>query len=77
MLKLFFSPLFIFFLSCNPQTQKFNLVNNTKQIQLIDHTNYDTTTKTIHVFVALCDNKYQGIVPVPPKIGNGQDLNNN
>jgi len=33
--------------------------------------------KTIHAFVALCDNKYQGIVPVPPKIGNGQDLNNN
>lgn len=37
----------------------------------------DTTPKTIHVFVALCDNKYQGIVPVPPKIGNGQDPNNN
>ncbi|MBI5540814.1 MAG: hypothetical protein HY951_12190 [Bacteroidia bacterium] len=38
---------------------------------------FDTTTKTIHVFVALCDNKYQGIVPVPEKIGNGKDLNNN
>lgn len=34
-------------------------------------------TKTIHVFVALCDNENQGIVPVPPKIGNGQDPNNN
>jgi hypothetical protein len=33
--------------------------------------------KTIHVFVALCDNKYQGIVPVPKAIGNGQDQNNN
>ena len=33
--------------------------------------------KTIHVFVALCDNKYQGIVPVPAAIGNGQDPNNN
>ena len=33
--------------------------------------------KTIHVFVALCDNKYQGIVPVPKKIGNGQDAANN
>jgi len=30
-------------------------------------------TKTIHVFVALCDNKFQGIVPVPEKIGNGKD----
>ena len=37
----------------------------------------DPSYKTIHAFVALCDNKYQGIVPVPPKIGNGQDLNNN
>jgi hypothetical protein len=38
---------------------------------------FDTTTKTIHVMVALCDNKYQGIVPVPAKIGNGQDPDNN
>ena len=30
-------------------------------------------TKTIHVFVALCDNVNQGIVPVPEAIGNGQD----
>ncbi|MCL2132370.1 MAG: hypothetical protein FWH36_07985 [Lentimicrobiaceae bacterium] len=34
-------------------------------------------TKTIHVFVALCDNKYQGIVPVPAAIGNGQNPNSN
>lgn len=33
--------------------------------------------KTIHVFVALCDNKYQGIVPVPARIGNGQDAASN
>lgn len=33
--------------------------------------------KVIHVFVALCDNKYQGIVPVPATIGNGQDPKNN
>lgn len=37
----------------------------------------DTGYKTIHIFVALCDNKYQGIVPVPAKIGNGQDPNAN
>jgi len=29
--------------------------------------------RTIHVLVALCDNDYQGIVPVPKKIGNGDD----
>jgi len=38
---------------------------------------YDTSKKSIHVFVALCDNKYQGIVPVAAKIGNGQDPDNN
>ena len=33
--------------------------------------------KAIHVFVALCDNKYQGIVPVPASIGNGQNAATN
>ena len=33
--------------------------------------------KLIHVLVALCDNKYQGIVPVPARIGNGDDPTNN
>jgi hypothetical protein len=31
----------------------------------------------IHVVVALCANKYQGIVPVPARIGNGDDLVDN
>lgn len=29
--------------------------------------------RVIHVLVALCDNQYQGIVPVPARIGNGDD----
>lgn len=33
--------------------------------------------RTIHVFVALCDNVNQGIVPVPKNLGNGQDPKNN
>ena len=33
--------------------------------------------RIIHVFVALCDNKYQGIVPVSAKLGNGDDPANN
>lgn len=33
--------------------------------------------KLIHVLVALCDNQFQGIVPVPAKIGNGDDPANN
>lgn len=38
---------------------------------------FTAQVKTVHVLVALCDNKYQGIVPVPAKIGNGQDPANN
>ncbi len=30
-------------------------------------------TRTIHVFVALCDNENQGIVPVSKALGNGQN----
>jgi hypothetical protein len=33
--------------------------------------------RVIHIVVALCDNKYQGIVPVPERIGNGDDPQNN
>jgi len=33
--------------------------------------------KTIGVFVALADNKSQGLVPVPARIGNGNDPENN
>jgi hypothetical protein len=29
--------------------------------------------RTIHVFVALCDNEHQGIVPVPKQLGQGDD----
>lgn len=53
------------------------LRTNTEERHNIDSFPFDTTYKTIHIFVALCDNKYQGIVPVPAKIGNGQDPGNN
>jgi hypothetical protein len=33
--------------------------------------------KLIHALVALCDNEYQGIVPVPARIGDGDDPANN
>lgn len=29
--------------------------------------------RVVHVFVALADNQHQGIVPVPPALGNGDD----
>lgn len=66
------------FLSCHSQvnenTQTTSVLPST---HLKQFTQYDTSTKTIHIFVALCDNTYQGIVPVPAKIGNGQNPNTN
>lgn len=38
---------------------------------------FTSESKSIHILVALCDNKYQGIVPVPAGIGNGQDPKTN
>ncbi len=36
-----------------------------------------TKPRNIHVFVALADNRHQGIVPVPPALGNGEDPGHN
>jgi hypothetical protein len=33
--------------------------------------------RTVHVFVALADNQHQGIVPVPARLGNGDDPERN
>jgi hypothetical protein len=33
--------------------------------------------RVVHVFVALADNQHQGIVPVPPELGNGSDPQRN
>jgi len=33
--------------------------------------------RTVHVFVALADNQHQGIIPVPAKLGNGEDAERN
>lgn len=60
--------------SCITKEKKHQINDKSEIINTIPFKN---TSKVIHVFVALCDNKYQGIVPVPPKIGNGQDPENN
>ncbi len=33
--------------------------------------------RSVHVFVALADNQSQGIIPVPAKLGNGEDPEHN
>lgn len=37
----------------------------------------DSALRLIHVYVALCDNDSQGIVPVSKRMGNGNDPDNN
>lgn len=69
------------FFACNSQTQNKESTVETqlhsKDTVAKTDIKYDTKINTIHIIVALCDNKYQGIVPVPKKIGNGQDPKNN
>lgn len=54
-----------------------SFTKKTTKPEISSLTTFENASKVIHIFVALCDNKYQGIVPVPAKIGNGQDPNNN
>ena len=56
---------------------KKSLVMFTLGISIFSFSQTKDAPKTIHVFVALCDNINQGIVPVPTLIGNGQDPKNN
>ena len=70
-------PAFLFLFSCLQQVKSDGNNPTIEHASVISNTLFDSSNKTIHVLVALCDNKYQGIVPVPAKIGNGQDPNNN
>jgi len=68
--------LFFLFTCCNSQVIE-NVIAEIDSDKIKNITEFDSTINTIHIFVALCDNKYQGIVPVPAKIGDGQDPGNN
>ncbi len=37
----------------------------------------DSALRSVHAFVALADNQSQGIIPVPAKLGNGEDPEHN
>lgn len=80
LLFLFSLPLFL--LSCESKEKEttaniFGQPSEKTEKKLKNVDNFDKNTRTIHVLVALCDNKYQGIVPVPEKIGNGQNPDQN
>ena len=49
---------------------------NPRTMQAAD-TRVQNTGRVVHVLVALCDNEHQGIVPVPARLGNGEDLTSN
>jgi hypothetical protein len=59
---------FLFF-SCEKQTDS--------QKSIDYEVTEENGIKTIHILTALCDNRYQGITPVPPALGNGRSPNSN
>jgi len=67
----------LLFLSCGNKTDK-NESDKQNNITVdCDLGSEEDDIKTIHVFVALCDNKYQGITRVSASLGNGQNPNTN
>lgn len=82
--NIIFILILIFLNSCKGQVSEKENNNATEvfkkeiaETPKVDNTEFDSETNTIHIIVALCDNKYQGIIPVPKSIGNGQDPKNN
>ena len=74
-MRLCFFLLFVAVQSCQTNSSRHSIATHKLSPRPVHHR--IAGQKTIHVFVALCDNTYQGIVPVPKKIGNGQDAANN
>lgn len=65
------------FSSCNQSSTKAKAVAQQQKKVVDSNIIFTNKAAIIHVFVALCDNVNQGIVPVPKAIGNGQDPANN
>ena len=57
---------------------KFHIIRFVLLISLlVAYSKSSSQSQTIHVFVALCDNEQQGIVPVSATLGNGKDAARN
>jgi hypothetical protein len=68
----------ILFGSCSDEPSPVAITNVSKlALDTFPKNDISSKSRTVHVFVALCDNKNQGIVPVGKSIGNGQDPENN
>jgi len=66
----------VLFFSCENKSGK-NKSDNDITVNFDIGSEDESKIKTIHVFVALCDNKYQGITRVSASLGDGQNLNTN
>jgi len=76
--KVFMALICLCISSCKPSVKQSVQVDAPRSLSpKLKSIAYEDTFKVIHVFVALCDNKYQGIVPVPAAIGNGQNPETN
>src|SRR5207249_4829544 len=69
---LFTALLVTLLISCRGSAQP-NATGQTAQPTTAGTSSPRNSAKVIHVVVALCDNQYQGIVPVPALIGNGDN----
>ncbi len=76
---LLYTFLSLMYTSCQSPQKPSVQDENRSEEPLVAHSEYRNfkIDNYIHVMVALCDNKYQGIVPVGKVIGNGQDPRNN
>ena len=62
---------------CKQVSSKAKPVIQQQKLAIDSNIIFTNKAAIIHVFVALCDNEHQGIIPVPKAIGNGQDPANN
>jgi len=77
-----FAALFLVSLLClagctKAQVARTNPSAKTETSSIEDTVKIVNPGKVVHVLVALCDNKYQGIVPVPAFLGDGEDAQKN
>lgn len=60
-------------IGCQPARQNLASPSRNELSSPVDSKAPRNSVSVIHVFVALCDNVNQGIVPVAPSLGNGDD----
>src|SRR5689334_16291764 len=65
--------LFVSLIGCGSVSQQIPSAERDALVPKVESKAPRNSVPVIHVFVALCDNVNQGIVPVAPSLGNGDD----